>query len=237
VYHKIAPCPANAVRRGLYASPELFARQLAELRAAGFSSATMGEACIAEDNREKRIVLSFDDGFQNVLQHAPAPLAKNGFRAIQFLLPGRLGGWNEWDAPLGEAREKLMDAAQVRDWLAAGHEIGAHSMTHPDLTKIPVAQAREEIFASRKSLEDRFGVAVGHFCYPYGHSNETVRALVAEAGYCTACTTQRGVNTRGTPPLEIARWTARRASPRPKEVLARFLDAVFNDKARTKSPA
>lgn len=233
MYHKVGPRPAGVKRKALYVSQGLFARQLGELRAAGFTSAPVEAACTAADNREKRIVLTFDDGFQNVLEHALAPLAQNQFHGIQFLVPGLLGDWNEWDISRGEAREKLMDAAQVREWLAAGHQIGAHTMTHPDLTKIPVAQAREEIFASKKSLEDTFGVAIDHFCYPYGEWNDAVRGLVAEAGYRTACTVERGVNTSSTHPLEITRWTARHASPRPKEVLARFLDRVFNDRAQT----
>lgn len=227
IYHKVGPLPADVLRKGLYVSPALFARQVAELSGAGFSSATMDEAIAAEDNRGKRVAFTFDDGFENVLTHALEPLARHGFRAIVFLVPGQLGGWNEWDLPGGEVREKLMDAAQVRDWLAAGHQIGAHTMTHPDLTEIPPAQAREEISASRKALEDAFGQPVEHFCYPYGTRNEAVRDLVAEAGFRTACTTDRGVNTRSTPPLEIARWTARPPAPRPKEMLARFMDRVL----------
>ena len=227
MYHKVGPRPAGVVRRGLYVSPGLFARQLAELSAAGFGTASLEEALEAGDNREKRVALTFDDGFANVLDHALAPLAQNRFRGLLFLVPGLLGGWNEWDLPAGEAREKLMDAAQVRHWIASGHGIGAHSMTHPDLTKIPAARAREEISASRKILEDTFGVPVEHFCYPYGHSNEAVRDFVAEAGFRTACTTQRGVNTRATPRFELTRWTARHPSPRPRDALARFLDRTF----------
>lgn len=227
MYHKVGPRPPGVLRKGLYASPALFARQAAELRAAGFTSATMDEAIAAGDNREKRVAFTFDDGFENVLAHALGPLAQHGFRAIQFLVPGLLGGWNEWDLPGGEVREKLMDAARVRDWLAAGHQIGAHTMTHPDLTKIPATRAREEIFASRKSLEDTFGVPVEHFCYPYGKWNQAVRDWVAEAGFRTACISRPGINTRSTPPLEIARWTARHPSPRPKEMLARLMDRVL----------
>jgi peptidoglycan/xylan/chitin deacetylase (PgdA/CDA1 family) len=77
------------------------------------------------------------------------------------------------------------------------------------LTELPVSKAREEIVASRKSLEDRFGVPIEHFCYPYGDWNETVRDVVQEAGYKTACTTNSGVNGRATSPFELKRFTAR----------------------------
>lgn len=228
MYHKIARRPAGAVWRALYVHPRFFSRQLRELRAAGFQSAPMDEACAGPDNAGKRFVITFDDGFQNVLENALAPLAENKFRAIQFLVAGLLGKRNEWDLPRGEVEEKLMDALQVREWLAAGHRIGAHTMTHPHLHRIPIEKAREEIFAGKKKLEDTFGLPVEHFAYPYGESNEAVRDLVREAGFRTACITDPGVNTAATPRFELLRYTAREPSLRPNEVLARFMDRVFN---------
>jgi peptidoglycan/xylan/chitin deacetylase (PgdA/CDA1 family) len=115
-----------------------------------------------------------------------------------------------------------MDAAQVRDWLAAGHEIGSHSLTHPWLTRLPVPAAREEIAASRKQLEDLFGVPIAHFCYPYGDWNEKVRNLVEAAGYKTACTTQPGVNTPADSLFTLKRFTARYASRNLKAIWARL---------------
>jgi peptidoglycan/xylan/chitin deacetylase (PgdA/CDA1 family) len=155
------------------------------------------------------VALTFDDGFRNVLQNALAPLARGGWRALQFLVPNCIGRLNEWDLRDGEAPEVLMDAAEVREWLGAGHAIGSHSLTHARLTRLTQRDAREEIFASKKKLEDTFGVAVEHFCYPYGDWNEAVRELVLEAGYRTACTTEFGVNTPATPPLTLHRITVR----------------------------
>ncbi len=61
----------------------------------------------------------------------------------------------------GESRRSGPGATRLH-----GHQIGAHTRTHPVLTEIPAARAREEIAASKKALEDRFGFAVKHFCYP-----------------------------------------------------------------------
>jgi peptidoglycan/xylan/chitin deacetylase (PgdA/CDA1 family) len=82
-------------------------------------------------------------------------------------------------------------------------------LSHARLTRLSIRDAREEIFASKKKLEDTFGVAVEHFCYPYGDWSEPVRELVFEAGYRTACTTQFGINTSSTPPLTLNRITVR----------------------------
>jgi peptidoglycan/xylan/chitin deacetylase (PgdA/CDA1 family) len=221
-YHKLGPRPAGVRIKGLYVSAALFERQLSELRRAGFNTAAFGLPPDQEGNAGKRIALTFDDGFASVLRHGLAPLARHGFRALQFLVADLLGRSNEWDAPQGEAHEPLMDGSQVKDWLAAGHEIGSHSLTHSFLTRINREQAREEIFSSKKKLEDRFNAPVRHFCYPYGDWNPAVRDLVIEAGYETACTTEFGVNSAHTPPFELKRITARYQSFNLKSLLARF---------------
>ncbi|MBI5384614.1 MAG: polysaccharide deacetylase family protein [Verrucomicrobia bacterium] len=208
-YHKLGPRPTGTRLKGLYVETSLFSRQLAELRAAGFKSASLDNLNVPPQDRGPAIVLTFDDGFRNTLEYGLAPLAEHGFHAIQFLVADRLGQTNEWDLPAGEVPAPLMDMAQVRDWLSAGHQIGSHTLTHPWLTRLPLAQAREEISASKKKLEDEFGVAIAHFCYPYGDWSEAVRDLVAEAGYVTACTTEFGVNPPGAHPLALQRVTAR----------------------------
>ena len=208
-YHKLGPRPRGARIKGLWLGEKLFAQQLAELRAAGFTSQSLDELPPHEGNPNRRFVITFDDGFVSVLTHALEPLAANGFRAIQFLVADRIGQVDEWNRATGEALSPLMDAAQIKDWLAAGHQIGSHTLTHPYLTRLSPVQAREEITASKKKLEDLFGVVVNHFCYPYGDWNGPTRDLVLEAGYRTACTTNFGVNASDTPPGALLRITAR----------------------------
>lgn len=219
-YHKLGPRPPGARIKGLYVSAKLFARQLQELKEAGFSNGSLGEC--AGPHTKRAVAITFDDGYVNVLRHGLQPLAQAHFKAIQFLVADLLGRCNEWDVPLGEAPEPMMDAAQVREWLGAGHDIGSHTLTHPYLTKIPAAKAREEISASRKKLEDLFGRKIEHFCYPYGDWNEAVRELVAEAGYKTACTTDPGVNAAADSPLALKRFTARYPSRSLKNLWRRF---------------
>ena len=105
-----------------------------------------------------------------------------------------------------------MSREEVREWLAAGNDIGSHTLTHPFLTRLTPEQAREEISASRKRLEDLFGRPVRHFCYPYGDWNPAVREVVIEAGFQTACTTAPGRNLPGGDLFRLRRLTARYAS-------------------------
>jgi len=219
-YHKVGPRPMRVRLKGLYVSAALFRRQLAELKAAGFRNGSLRDC--SGPVKPRQIVLTFDDGYVNVLQHTIGALAQTHFNAIQFLPVNFLGKSNEWDVAFGEASEPIMDASQVRDWLAAGHDIGSHTLTHPFLTRLEADQAREEIVASKKKLEDLFGRPIEHFCYPYGDWTSVVRDWVMEAGYCTASTTDFGVNTSETSSYALKRITARYRSRSLKALLKRI---------------
>ena len=219
-YHKLGPRPRKGRLKGMYMSGKLFTRQLEELRTAGFGSSAL-DTCTGPIT-PRRIVITFDDGYTNVLRYGLEPLASTGFKAIQFLVADLLGKHNEWDVRLGEVPAPIMDVVQAREWIAAGHDIGSHTRTHPWLTRLPVSAAREEITASRKKLEDTFGRPVRHFCYPYGDWNAAVRDLVEEAGYQTACTTEPGVNTAADSPLALKRFTARYPSRNLKAIWSRL---------------
>jgi peptidoglycan/xylan/chitin deacetylase (PgdA/CDA1 family) len=208
-WHHVGRRPRGARLKGLYVSPGLFARQLAELKRAGFHTPAFARATAGGVNPERNVFLTFDDGFRDVFEHALPILREHGFRAMLFLVADLIGKTNEWQQRAGDVVEPLMDEAQIREWLAAGHEIGSHTRTHPHLTRLPPEEAREEIVASKKKLEDRFGVAVEHFCYPYGDWNPAVRDLVAAAGYRSACTTEPGVNWDEGSALALRRFTAR----------------------------
>lgn len=79
---------------------------------------------------------------------------------------------------------------QVKD-LADKHEVGAHTLTHPDLDKIEEKQLKEEIYGSKKYLEDLLNKEVPMFCYPRGLLTEQVKRVVKEAGYLGARSTQK----------------------------------------------
>lgn len=202
LYHKLGRAPLLDRRKGLFVSRNLLVSQLGELAKSGFSFGKLGEAFSS-----RKIVISFDDGYASCFEKGLDALESFGCRAIQFLVCGRIGKTNDWDST-GEA---IMNKSQIRQWLAAGHLIGSHTVTHPVLTRLPATDAREEIHASRKWLEDTFGVAVNHFSYPLGAFNDQVLGMVREAGYETAVTTKYGVNDAGTNPHTLRRILAYRS--------------------------
>jgi peptidoglycan/xylan/chitin deacetylase (PgdA/CDA1 family) len=77
-------------------------------------------------------------------------------------------------------------------YLSEAHEVGAHTATHPNLLRISLDEAREEITSSGKFLSEKLDTPVEKmpFAYTFGeYSNKHVE-LVREAGYCCARTTR-----------------------------------------------
>jgi len=83
--------------------------------------------------------------------------------------------------------DERMTDIQLRG-LSQGHELGAHTLTHPTLTDIDDTQAREEIIGSKSWLEDVIGKSVTSFCYPKGIYTAIHRDIVQDAGYSMART-------------------------------------------------
>jgi peptidoglycan/xylan/chitin deacetylase (PgdA/CDA1 family) len=226
-FHKLGSLPAGVRMKSLYVEEGLFAWQMRELRRAGYLMESLDSWREFSGPNRDRAVLTFDDGSRTVFRHALPVLARHKFTAIQFLVANAIGGANHWDVRTrGEAPDALMDAVEVRDWLSSGQQIGAHSLTHPCLTAIPEAQAREEIYASKKKLEDLFGVSVRHFSYPYGKWSRRMRDLVEGAGYTTAVTLDFGINAEVRDPFALRRIGAKHPSRRFRN-LAALLPAGF----------
>lgn len=76
--------------------------------------------------------------------------------------------------------------------LGVHHEVGAHTITHPDLTRIPKEEALREMQGSKAWLESIIGKPVDMFCYPYGRYDEGSKHIAEQVGYKGARTTKAG---------------------------------------------
>ncbi|MFN3410169.1 MAG: polysaccharide deacetylase family protein [Limisphaerales bacterium] len=217
MYHRIGSPPVGAPDPYLYETPDALDDHLTRARAAGLRLVSLGEAIAGGKPQPGTLAVTFDDGCLSTLRLALPVLVKHGVRATQFIVAERIGGLNEWDMSKDDAPTPLMDANQIREWLAAGQEIGSHTLTHRNLRKVSPEVARREIADSKRRLEDLFGVPVPHFAFPYGGWRvPLVRELVREAGYHAACTTEFGVSAS---PDEL--WNLRRITPMTSERLLR----------------
>jgi peptidoglycan/xylan/chitin deacetylase (PgdA/CDA1 family) len=133
------------------------------------------------------LVLCFDDGFANFLDHAEPCLRELGFHASIFAVVDYCGKANDWPSqPARVPRLPLLSLASLRDLASEGFEVGCHSSTHPRLLRIADEDAEREIVASRQRLEDGLGRSVRVFAYPYGEAGARHRAL-ARQNYRAAC--------------------------------------------------
>lgn len=85
---------------------------------------------------------------------------------------------------------KMMSAIELKK-LSEDFEIGAHTMTHPHLTKITDETARREIVDSKKHLERVTGGKIDSFCYPAGFYNKKHIKMVEKAGFSFARNVKR----------------------------------------------
>jgi peptidoglycan/xylan/chitin deacetylase (PgdA/CDA1 family) len=190
MYHSVGDCSDDPY--GITVSPARLDRQLGWLRRRGLRGVSVTELLAAHaDGTERGLVaLTFDDGYADFVEHALPVLRRHGFGATLFVLPGRLGGENDWD-PLGP-RKPLLTADEVRHAADRGVEIGSHGLTHVDLTRADDAVLRAETAHSRALLSELTGAPVAGFCYPYGTVDRRAVAAVRAAGYGYACAIDPG---------------------------------------------
>lgn len=220
VWHKVAPPPPRTRDPFEYSAPDRFREQLSALSALGAQCHTPDELG-SKAGPLSGFVLTFDDGYGNVIENALPILSQFNLKAMLYVVAGMLGKTNLWDQAKGDVTERLADAPQLREWVAAGHQLGSHSLTHPNLRKISLAAAREEILRSRLTLEDTFGIPIRHFCYPYGAYSTAIRQLVEECGYATASTMKFGTHLPGECPFELVRISPLSAGELARKALRR----------------
>ena len=133
----------------------------------------------------RTVAITFDDCYADNLPAAEI-LHQHGLPAT-FFVPTDYVNTDAafpWDGHL--PRMSNLSWADLRHMTELGHDIGSHTASHPDMSRLTLAQAREELLSSRKAIEDRLGRPVRHFAYPFGGA-ANFRAeqlpLVAETGY------------------------------------------------------
>jgi peptidoglycan/xylan/chitin deacetylase (PgdA/CDA1 family) len=106
-------------------------------------------------------------------------------------------------------RDLMLTSAQLRTLRAGGADIGAHTATHPILTRLSPAAAREDIAAGKATLEGLLGEPIRLFAYPNGRPGEDYDArhvaLVRDLGFRAALATAWGAAYRGCDPYQVPR--------------------------------
>ena len=109
----------------------------------------------------------------------------------------------------GEARTDQRDVLswnELRELAGDGVTLGAHTQTHPLLTRLSLAEARREIRGSQGDLRRETGSALPIFCYPNGSYNDNIVRIMREENFVLSLTTEDGENDLETmDPLRLRR--------------------------------
>ena len=184
MYHYIRSVDPAVDQLGynLSISPDEFTREMAWLHEQGYSTVPMAtvQQCLRGEIAcpPKPIALTFDDGYEDAYSTALPILQQYGMRGTFYIINSLVGqpGYMTWE-----------QIAAMRD---AGMEIGAHTVSHLNLTSLDQATATYEISQSKADLESRLGISITSFCYPAGFYDGNIEALVQAAGFTNATTTR-----------------------------------------------
>jgi peptidoglycan/xylan/chitin deacetylase (PgdA/CDA1 family) len=184
LYHRIAPLSSAlpAITQRLTVSPADFAAQMTWVVRHGYHAITELQAFDALEHGaalpRKPLMITFDDGYRDVLWNAAPVLRRLHLRATEFVITGRISGPDS----------SFLTWPELVRLERQGVEIGSHTITHADLPALPPGGALPELLASRLTLERHLHRAIQWLAYPYGKTNASVVSLVRRAGYLLAMT-------------------------------------------------
>jgi peptidoglycan/xylan/chitin deacetylase (PgdA/CDA1 family) len=115
----------------------------------------------------------------------------------------------ELEVSIAPGSELMMNWDELRKLTERGHVVGSHTLSHPNLTQLPVAELCVELQESRACLQKQLSLPVAHFSYPCPalspHWNEQTVEECRRAGYETAVVTDGGLARKQDNPLCLRR--------------------------------
>lgn len=209
MYHALSAARTQEFHRWTLSGARL-RDHLAYLSSAGYRTVTVTEllGCLREggpDPADRVVALTFDDAYADFGEVALPLLARYGMTGTLFVPTGYVGGQSGWMRCDGEGDREMMSWSALAEVAGQGIEIGAHSHTHPALDRLTAQAIAGEASRPKAELEDRLGVPVSAFAYPYGRYDRRVRDAVAGAGYQAACTMNSWAASPASHALELPR--------------------------------
>ena len=165
-------------------APAEFRRHMHALAAAGWR--TIGMDAFVHGHRDggwppRSFVLTFDDGYVNLVDHALPAARDCGFHGTVFVAVDRAGGTMAGPGePSWTPTAPLLDWIGLRDLAGAGWSIASHGCSHRRLPALARGDVADELTRSKATIEDRIGAAVTALAYPYGAVTAEVERAAAE---------------------------------------------------------
>lgn len=189
-YHGIADSNARVDPEFLRVPPAAFRGQLDILLRAGFEVVTVADfarRAAGATPPPGLVALSFDDGMDDNHSVVLPILQEYSLPATVYVSTGLIGKPNPWMEP-GTSRMMVED--ELRDLVAAGIELGAHTVTHPNLEELDYGSCLREMVESRDVLAGIADAPIRTFAYPYCKYAEAAVRAARDAGFEAAVTCQ-----------------------------------------------
>jgi peptidoglycan/xylan/chitin deacetylase (PgdA/CDA1 family) len=210
MYHRVGNTD-DSWSQNLCISPHNFRAQMHKLANCGFTPCGIDDFINWLNGHhqlpEKSFLITFDDGYAGVYNHAFPVLSELNWTATLFLVTGLIGKQDVW-CQLEDPSEKsysLMNTDQIMEMVNNGFTFHSHSRNHDDLKQLDTSKLESELQGSREDLESLLNKPAPYLAYPFGRYNDKVVSAARHAGYKAAFCVQPGFNQRGTDPFAIRR--------------------------------
>lgn len=211
MYHRISSDPEPRLRPyyRLNTTPVRFAEQMRFLRQQGYKTVDLLKALEllkANGFTRKHLVITFDDGYQDFYTAAFPILREHGFTATVFLPTSFISIQR-----IAFREAPCLTWDELRLMRQEGIRFGSHTVSHPKLVDLPWPQIHQELFESKRVLEDQLQEPVTTFAYPYafpdGHPGFAAgfSEALRETGYECCLTTRIGIASSGNNPFALPR--------------------------------
>jgi peptidoglycan/xylan/chitin deacetylase (PgdA/CDA1 family) len=210
MYHRVGSA-RNAWEARYAIDPERFEAHMLALARQGMQPVSMEALSDWLENGKTlstgAFVLTFDDGFRDVREHALPVLERLRWPFTVFLVSNLVGAEDTWTRasnPDG-VTHPLLNADEILDMQRRGVGFHSHSCSHPSLPSLDDDRLWSELVESRAALQRLLGRQVDYLAYPFGHLDDRVVAAASRAGYRAAFSTQPGFNRRDVDRFRIRR--------------------------------
>ena len=164
----------------------------------------------------KPVVITFDDGFRNVLTRVLPVLESVGFTATVYLPTAYIG-----DRRKSFNARECLTWSEVSEMRTRGVTFGSHTKSHPVLYQLRWDEIATELVDSKRELEDRLQTPVGSFAYPYAFPQEdkhyvaNLKQVLRDAGYSDCVITMIGRVGLGDEPYSLKRLPVNSTDDKP----------------------
>lgn len=156
---------------------------------------------------DRSLVITFDDGYQTVYDEAFPVLERYGMSSTVFLTAGEKGETGAADQLPSLNGRPMLAWSQIREMHRHGIAFGAHTLTHLDLTRLPLDRMEAEVCDSKAIIEDALGAPINCFAYPYGRYDKRSHNIV-RGHFACACSDRLGLITASSDPYAMERVDA-----------------------------